>query len=918
MGLDIAGKLPDPSHRMVMGRKGGGNPMLKLWRRFQYLIRQRRTETELAEEMEFHRAVEQQWLESNGVDRDDAAFASRRVLGNVALAREDARDVWIMPWLQSVCQDGDYAVRIVRRSPAFAVAMILVMGVGIGATTGVFSLLDGLVLRSLPVREPDRLVVFAKPGFSYPLFREVWARGSHIFSDFFAWNIERMNVQWTNGLEPAEVLMASGEFYATLGVTAVAGGTFGPEDDRIGGGPRGLVAVISHACWQRRFSGDASIIGRTVRIDRAPFTIIGVTPPGFFGVAAGFSPDVTIPLTSLLDAETLRTPSSSGLNVMGRVRGGLTMAQANAALQSIWPAALEVTTSPGEPADRRAMYLGRTTALEPGRTGFSSVRNQFQEALWLLLALVALLLTVASASAANLLLARGVARRREIAVRLAIGASRSRLVRQMLTEALVWSSLGAAVGVLLAGWGSRALVTLMSTWKEPIALDVSPNWRVLTFTLVLAFLTTALSAVLPGLRATRLDPNAALKDGGQVGGSLLRRWSLDKALVGAQVALTVLLLVGAALFVRSLQRVLAQDAGFEQRNLLVLSTEAMAAGYKDARLTTFYAGLLERLGTLPGVESASLSWYPPISDDMGHWTQSIAVDGAPVQPGGERYVYFNAVSPEYFRTLGIRLLRGRPFAPADTDAAPNVVIVNESLARRYFGADDPVGRRISIGRHTSRQDLQIVGIVSDAKYQRLQEITRSIAYLPCAQLFEMTAGVNLVAEIRAAGGAAAVSERLKREVHALDAGVPVRIETVADRIDASLVRERVIAILAVVLGLSALTLACAGLFGLLSYAVSRHTREIGLRLALGATRTTVLWTVLRESLAVAAFGIAIALPAAAVLGRFARALLFQITPLDPVSLLGSSVVMLALAACAGLIPARRAARLDPAVALRME
>jgi predicted permease len=892
--------------------------MLKLWRRFRYLIRQRRTQNELAEEIEFHRAMEQQRLERNGVDYGEAAFASRRLLGNVALAREEARAVWILPWLQSVWQDGTYAVRIVRRSPAFAVAMILVMGLGIGATTGVFSLLDGLVLRSLPVREPDRLVFFAKPGFSYPLFTEVRARSSHIFSDLFAWNMERMHVEWTNELEPTEVLMASGEFYATLGVTAVAGRAFGPEDDRIGGGPLGLVAVISHACWQRRFGGDASIIGRTVRIGRAPFTIIGVTAPDFFGVAAGLSPDVTIPLTSLLDPETLRTPAGAWLHFMGRVREGLTIPEANAALQSIWPAALEVTTSPGEPADRRAMYLGRTTALESGRTGFSSVSNQFQELLWLLLALVALLLTVASASAANLLLARGVARRREVAVRLAIGASRSRLVRQMLTEALVWTSLGAAVGVLFAGWGSRVLVTLMSTWKEPIALDVSPNWRVLTFTLVLALLTTALSAVLPSLRATRLDPNTALKGGGQVGGSLLRGWSLNKALVSAQVALTVLLLVGAALFVRSLQRVLAQDAGFERRSLLVLSTDPMVAGYKDARLTTFYAGLLERLGSLPGVESASLSWYPPISDDMGHWTQSIAVDGAPVQPEGERYVYFNAVSPEYFRTLGIRLLRGRPFALADTVGAPNVVIVNESLARRYFGAEDPVGRRISIGRHTSRQDLQIVGIVSDARYQRLQEITRSIAYLPCAQLFEMTAGVNLVAEIRAAGGAAVVSGRLKREVRALDAAVPVRIETVTDRIDASLVRERAIAILAVVLGLSALTLACAGLCGLLSYAVSRHTREIGLRLALGANRTTVLWTVLRESLTVAAFGIAIALPAAAILGRFARAFLFQITPLDPVSLLGSSALMLGVAACAGVIPARRAAHVDPAVALRTE
>jgi putative ABC transport system permease protein len=783
----------------------------------------------------------------------------------------------------------------------------------------VFSLLDALVLKSLPVREPDRIVIFAKPGFSYPLFTEVRARSSHIFSGFFAWHVEGMNVEWTSELERAEVLMASGDFYATLGVAVVAGRTFGPEDDQIGGGPNGRVAVISHRCWRRRFGSDASIVGRTVRIDRERFTIIGVTAAGFFGVAPGHDPDVTVPLTSVLNAETFRTPSGAWLQFMGRVRAGLTIPQANVALQSIWPAALEVTTSPGEPADRRAMYLGRTTALEFGRTGFSPVRNQFQEPLWLLLALVVLLLAVASASAANLLLARGVARRREIGVRLAIGASRSRVVRQMLTEALVWTFLCAAVGLFLAGWGGTVLVSLMSTSEEPIALDVSTNWRVLTFTLALALVTTALSAVLPGLRATRLDPGTAIKDGGQAGGSLLRRWSLGKTLVAAQVALTVLLLVGAALFVRSLQRVLAQDAGFERRNLLVLSTDPITAGYADARLTTFYAGLLERLGSLPGVESASLSWYPPISDDRGHWTQTIAVDGAPVQlEMADRSVYFNAVSPEYFRTLGVRLLRGRTLTPADTDGAQKVAIVNESLARRYFGTGDPVGRRISIGRHESRQDLEIVGIVSDMKYQRLQEITHSIAFLPCAQLSEMKAGVNLVAEIRASGRIAAVAETVKRDVRALDASVPLRIETVTDRIDASLVRERVIADLAIVLGLSALTLACAGLFGLLSYTVSRHTREIGLRLALGANRGAVLWAVLRDSLVLAGVGVVIGLAAALALGRFARTLLFQVSVVDPASLAAAAIIMFAVAACAAFLPAQRASRVDPVTALRAE
>ena len=892
--------------------------MRHVLRRILNLLRSTAADDDLGDEIDAHRALKEAALVRTGVRPEEAARASQRAMGNVTLAREDARALRIPLWVQGVRQDAVYAVRTIRRTPGFAAAMIAVTALGISATTAVFGLIDGLVLAPLPVREPARLVWLKDPSFSYPVFAEVRARGSEIFDGFFAWNLDRLNVQWTSEPEPAEVLMASGDFYSTLGIRAVAGRTFDAADDRIGGGPQGMVAVISYPCWQRRFGGDPSAIGRSVRLDQTAFTIVGVTPPGFFGVAAGLAPEITIPLTTIQSPDSLQRPSSAWLHLMGRLRDGLTVQQANLAFQAIVPAVLEVTTAPDAPADRRAKYLGRTMTLESGRTGFSRVRNRFGGPLWMLLTLVGLLLAAATASAANLLLARGFARRREIAVRLAIGASRSRVVRQMLTEAGVWTLFGAAVGVPVASAGARVLVAMMTTREELIALDLGPNWRVLAFTLVLALLTAAVCAVLPALRATRLDPGPALKGTGQAGDGTRRRWSLARALAATQVAVTVVLLVGAALFVRSLQQVLSQDAGFERDNVLVLTTDPMGAGYKDGRLIAYYEALLQRLGGVPGVGSASLSRYPPISDDMGSWTQSIAIDGAALQPEDGRYVYFNGVSAGYLRTVGTRLLQGRDFGPGDTGTATRVVIVNDALARQFFPGQNPIGRRITIGRNASRRDLRIVGLVQDTKYQRLQEAPRSIAYLPHTQLAEFRAGSNLVAEVRAAGPGATVAANVRQAAQALDARVPMRLETVADRIRESLVKERVVALLATAIGVVAVILACAALYGLLAYSVSRQAPEIGLRLALGADRLSVLAGILGECLTLAAVGVAAGLSAALALGRFAGSFLYQISPVDPLSLTAAAAIMFTVAACAALFPARRAANVDPMVALRGE
>ena len=893
--------------------------MKRLIRRLHVWWWGRRADADLVEEIEFHRQLIERRLQRNGLTADEAAHASRRALGNLALAREEARGVWIPPWFEHAQQDARYALRMMRRNPVFAAAVVFIMAIGIGTTTTVFSLVNSLVLKPLPVRDPDRLVWFGSPSFSYPIFQEVRGQGSKLFESVAAWDVDDLYVDWGGGLERRQVLLASGNFFETLGVGATAGRTFNAADDDGAGGQHGPVAVISYACWQRRFGATPAVLGTTIRIERVPFTIVGVMPRGFFGVAPGLAPEVMIPVTTMVQLRPDRTNiltgrSGSWLHLIARLRSDISLAHANTMLKTVWPAVLEAIFPPG--FDRRAHFLSRRTQLEPGRTGFSRVRVQFAEPLWMLFGLVALLLLVACASAANLLLARTIARKRELATRLAIGAGRGRIIRQLLTEAAVWIAAGAVAAFVLTRWTARQIVELLATRLEPVVLDLQPDWRVFAFTLGLVVLAVVVVALMPAVRAARIDPAPALKQSGQIAGGGSRRWTAGKVLVAAQVGLTVLLLAGAALFVRSLLQVLREDAGFERERVLVAATDPIAAGYGEERVSAFYTTLLDRLRAIAGVESAALSLYPPISDEDGAWTENIAVDGRPVTPPPADEVYFNVVSDGYFSTLGMRVLQGRDFAGADSPGSERVVIVNTSLARRFFPEGTAIGRRISIGRDPSRQDLMIVGIVPDTKYQTLQEPSRSIAYIPESQARERLSGETLFAIVRARAAVPSVSEAIRREIAAMDAGVPLHVEGVTDRIRDSLVRERAIAAMASALGVAALVLACAALYGLMAYAVSSRTNEIGVRIAFGANQAIVLWMVWRDAIALAAIGIVAGLGASVALGGYARTLLYRISPTDPMSLAAAALTMLAVAAAAGFLPARRAARVDPAVALR--
>ena len=884
--------------------------------RLRALVYRGRLDRDLEDELAFHLAMRAEKYRAVGLDPDLAQAAAQRRFGNVLGLKEACRELWTLNAVERLAQDLRYGARMLRRSPGFTAVVVLIIALGVGANTAVFSVLNSLVFRSLPVAEPGRLVYFRNPSFSYPIFQELKTRGT-VFSSVFAWDNDRLNVAWNGESAPTQVLIVSGDFHSGLGVQAAIGRTIQVTDDDVGASP---VAVLSDRFWRRRFEGNPAAVGKSIRIEGLPFTVVGVTPSDFFGVAAAADPEITIPLTAIVrlrpqSAGILRQPTTGWLKLMARLKPTVTRQQADSALQVFWPRVLEATTSE-IPADRRQPYLARKTGLASARTGYSPAQSAFSRPLWLLLALVCLLLLVGCASVANLMFARSSARTREIVVRMALGASRRRIWCQLLVESLVLVALGTAGGLLFASWGSDALVRLLSRSGDSVILDVRPDGRVFAFTLCTAALTCLGCSVVPTLQAARVDPGPALKESARIIGWNRNHWRLARGLVVCQVSLSVLLLSGTAVFARNLARLLALDPGFHRDNVLLLITDPAAAGYRG-REALFYRQVLDRLQRASGVESASLSAFAPISDTDGAWTGSVSIDGVPHVEAGQD-TYFNVVSPGYFATVGTPLLRGRDFGPQDNPSAPRTAIVNEALVRAFFPNVHAIGHRISLGSDLSRKDLEIVGIVKDAKYQRLQEPTRRIAYLPYLPFAEALRGVEIVAEVRTTLPAAAMEQTVRREIRGIDREIPLRFETLTGRIHDTLMTERVVAVVSAFLGAIALLLATASLYGLMAYAVSRRAGEIGVRVALGASRLAVLWLVLRESILLAVLGACVGLAASLGLGRFVEGLLYGVTARDPLALGIASGLMTSVATLAGLVPAHRASLLDPVVTLRQE
>ena len=835
----------------------------------------------------------------------------------------------------ALVQDIKYAVRMLRKAPGFAAVAILTLGLGIGANTAIFSLMNAVMLRNLPVSEPDKLVLFGNGSssgstgsfadtelYSYPFYREILAQ-NHSFSEVSAvhsMTFGRMHVAVDKdvNLEEMSVQLVSGTYFSMLGVSPVLGRTFSAAEDATEGAHP--VAVVSDSWWKQRFNRDPDVLGKTITFQTTVYTIIGVAPPGFFGMTVGESPDMWIPLSM----EKQISPGWNGLDdktfqslyIFGRLKQGVTVAQAQAEVNTLAQQLWREQAGPALTHQEQQLLQHAFIELTPAARGVSFLRFQFSLPLEVLMTVVALVLLIACANIANLLLARATAREREVAMRMALGAGRARLVRQMLTENLLLALIGGALGIWLASWANGALLTMVSGGPEPLPLNVAPDVRILAFTLLISIATVLLFGIAPALRATRVELTGALKEGSGSVGARSRR-TMANALIVSQVALSLMLLIGAGLFLRSLVNLENVPTGFNKENVLLFRIDPNAAGYKeDARLVNLYQALEQRIGAEPGVRSASVSFF---TFNEGSSDDSVTVFGSSLAPGIQNDVIENVVGQGYFATMGIPLLEGRLIGPQDTATAPKVAVINETMARNYFPGISPLGRSFAIQDESDPSKhgaaIEVIGVVKDAKYIGLRERPFAAAYYPYAQ----NAGYYSDLSVRYSGSARPIVSEVRQAASEVDSRLPVVYQSsLAERINQSLVSHSLVSKLSAFFGLLAAFLACIGIYGVMSYAVSRRTREIGIRMAIGAGRGDVLRMVMREVGFLVGIGLAVGIPAALAADRLAQRLLFGLKPTDPLTLTVATVLLLAVALFAGYLPARRAMKVDPMVALRYE
>jgi predicted permease len=825
----------------------------------------------------------------------------------------------------TLIQDLRYGLRMLRKSPGFAVVAILTLTLGIGANTAIFSLLDGLVLRDLSVPHPEQLVRFGvhepgdpDTGLSLPMLRE-FSRDQQVFSGTFAWWGDAVfNVETNSEISRGDIWAVTGDFYSELGATPEIGRLIEPSDVNLDAAAAAQVAVLGYHFWQRRYGGARNVIGKIIKIENLPFTIIGVSRDGFDGMSAATEPYVIVPLTAepLINGDSdiqkhLQRPDALWLEGAGRLKPGVTLGQAQAQLDSLWPAIRNSLMPTQQTPTQRAYFQALQMKVESGAAGSSFVRGQFRSPVYILLAISGMVLLIACVNLASLMLSRAAARKHEFAVRLALGASRSRLTRQMLVESLMLPVAGTGAGFLLAIWGSRALAAFIlgQTYIIPAQLNLSPDWRVLGFTGVVAILTGILFGLAPAWRASREDPNAALQQSSRTIGRGTAR--LGKALVVSQVALSLVLLASAGLFIRTLEKLHSVQPGFRTSGIFAAGLNPKPGGYKNLDWASYYHRVSDRVSNLPGVISAALT-HSGLGEG-GPWTEQIQIQSA--NAAGAR-VEIAMVMPGFFRTVGIDLLRGRTFTWQDNDRSPHVAAVSESFADKFFPTGNVIGQRINITTHPKWQTLQIVGIVSDATIYDIREHRPPTIYLPTTQYGDWMSYSELL--VRTNLGPAALATEIRQAVEPLGHEYVTSVKTVAEHIDRALLQERVTAMLSAFFGALALLIAGIGLFGLMAYSVTQRTRELGIRVALGAQRGAVLRMILRETLVLALVGVSVGLPCALVATRFIAHMLFGVTPYDPVTLAVVAVALLAVGALAGCIPAHRAMRVDPMVALRYE
>jgi predicted permease len=826
-------------------------------------------------------------------------------------------------------QDLRYAFRTLRKAPLFTSVAVLSLALGIGANTAIFTLVNQLILQLLPVRDPEQLVLLTARGshygsntggnaLSYPMYQDFRDK-NQVFQGMFCRFGNAFSLTYEGRTELVSGELVSGNYFPVLGVGAALGRVFSAQDDLIQGGHP--IAVLSYGYWRTRFAADAAVIGRKIVLNGYPLTIVGVSRAGFDGVEPGSSPQIRVPMMmkhELTQFYSLNDRRGRFAQVFGRLKPGVTPVQAKAGLQPLFHQILSMEVQ--EKAFARATEHTRQQFLKmwmdvlPAAKGRSGLREQFSNPLLALMGIVALVLLIACSNVANLLIARATARQKEIAVRLALGAGRRRLIVQLLEESLLLSGIGGILGIGLAIGIDRALIGFLPQGISPLTLTATPDWRVLGFTLLISVFTGLLFGLAPAIQSTRPQLAGTLKDqaGSVVGGASV---GLRKALVVAQVSLSLLLLIAAGLFIQSLKNLQGIHPGFETHNQLSFAVNPTLNGYKKERSFQFYRQLTDRLSRTPGISSVTLAVMPLL--DGNEWDSSVTVEGYAAKEGEWVDPHMQFVSPGYFRTLAVPVLIGRDFNDRDEQGTPPVGLVNERFAKRYFAGRSPIGLHVGMGGNPgTKTDIEIVGVVKDTRYESLRDEVPYELYRPYRQM-DFVQGMTVYA--RAQGDPADLFASMRRTVNELDSNVPIyRMRTLEQQLDKSLMSERLLASLSSVFGLLATVLAAIGLYGVMAYMVVRRTREIGIRMALGANRGSVVWLVMREVLVLSVIGVAIGSAGAYAATRLVQKELFGILPTDVLTMALSAIGIAAVAIVSGYLPARRATAIDPMLALRWE
>jgi predicted permease len=894
------------------------------------LFKRSQVEADLNDELRDYLEHQAERHIAEGMPPERARLAALHEMGGLEQMKEICRDSRGVNWLENIARDIHYALRMLRRSPVFTAVAILSLALGIGANCAIFSLVDTLLLRPLPVSRPDqlrniflRLPERPQPILSYAMFRSLAAH-SQEFTSLFAWTTQRFQIVSNDQMIHVEGQLATGSYFPMLGVPPERGRIFTEADDHPSGGKDGPVAVISDPLWNRRYQRAPSAIGSNIVLDQVRFTVVGIMPPNFFGAELGTHPDIWIPVSfadKVYIPGCLSSPGCWALVLMGRMKPGVTAAHADAQLAAISSEVLRETTPPSWSAAWKKRYRSYTFTSDSGKQGWSFLRYQFTDPLLILMTLVSLVLLIACANMSVLLLARASARHREFAVRLSVGAGRARIIRQLLTEGVLLSVAGGLAGTLCAFWLTRILIAFVSDRHGPgqfTHLELQPDWRMVLFAFGMASVSGILFGLAPALRSTHVDIVSSLKESADNLRGRERRFQSGRLLLTFQTALSVLLVAMAGLFAGSLFHLLTLNYGFDPENVSLIGVDTGRLPGTSAAVATLYARMLERAHGLPGVKAASITWHIPLTFPGGGGP--IQVPGKPDLPPHESDTFINWVGPRFFAVMGTRLLSGREFNEGDGPIAENVGIISQLAAQRFFRRESPIGQHVVL----QGKSIRIVGVVQNTKYQSLREDAAPELYIPYTQYTDhspvTSSGLpSLTFILKMRPGAPSPNPAFRTLLHELAPDVPMGMTyTMEQQVDNSVGRERLMASLSIFFGTLGLWLTSIGLYGILAYTVTRRTSEIGIRMALGARRGQVVWLVLGDALSYVLAGIAIGIVAVLAGARVVSSLLYGMQPNDPGNLVAAIVALLLLTGLAALVPSLRASRVDPAISLRQE